>query len=410
MRSRTFVFLLFFGALLYRLGTVLAFRDIHEGPVGDLCNDDVQFHLLAKNLIAGHGYTIAPDQPLTSFRAPGFPFVLAGFYALAGTNPAAAYLFFCLLGAGACVLTYGLAREFLTEPGARLASILAAIYLPHAYMATTFTSESVYVPCLALGLWLVVRFVNARAIGMLGAAGVVLGYASLTRPATLLLLPLLLGILAWNDFRSKRFQPLPYLLFAITFLGVITPWTVRNHDVHGKWILVATNGGTTFWGGNNDLVLHERKHLGYWVPNTQLPERAKIEAAANEIERDEIEWRLGKEWVREHWLSLPLLELYKFARLGWLPDYGAGLRWLRIVTYLPFLLLLCASAVRCAWRKECWTPSWQIVHAATMAVVVTALIFCGEPRYRDAQMPVLMIYAALGVLPRWARLEKPITA
>jgi hypothetical protein len=178
------------------------------------------------------------------------------------------------------------------------------------------------------------------------------------------------------------------------FLGVILPWTWRNHEVHGQWVLVATNGGTTFWGGNNDRVLFERKHLGYWLPSTELPDRNQIDAASNEIERDAIEWRLGKDWVRAHWAWLPLLEAYKFARLWWLPDYGEGLRWLRIAGYVPFLLLFLTFACRICRRSAEWTPAWLVLHAAMVAVIATALIFCGEPRYRDAQMPVLMIYAA----------------
>jgi 4-amino-4-deoxy-L-arabinose transferase-like glycosyltransferase len=404
MQPRTFVLLLMLGAFLFRVGTVLAFRDIREAPTGDISNDDVQFNKLALNLVHGYGYKVTPDRPLTSFRAPGFPFVLACLYAITGENAAAAYVFFCLLGAIACVLTYSLAREVVAEATARLAGVFAAIYLPHAYLATTFTSENVYIPCLALGLWAFARFMNQNVTGLVGAAGLALGWATLTRPGAVLLLPMLLGVLAWNDARRKQFRPLSYVLFTIAFLGVILPWTVRNHEVHGKWILVATNGGTTFWGGNNDLVLNERKHYGYWVPSTQLPDRGKIDAASNEVERDEIEWQLGKDWVREHWTSMPLLELYKFARLWWLPEFGPGRRWLRILGYVPFLLLLLAFALRCAWRKTCWTPSWQVLHAGTLALFATALIFCGEPRYRDAHVPVLMIYAALGSpLSHWRK-------
>ena len=391
------------GAFVYRVGTVLAFRDIRESPTGDISNDDVQLNKLALNLVHGYGYKVNPDRPLTSFRAPGFPFVLAGLYAITGENAAAAYVFFCLLGAIACVLTYALAREVSDEAAARLAGVLATIYLAHAYVAATFTSENVYIPCLALGLWAFARFMNQNVTYLLGAAGIALGWATLTRPGALLLLPILLGVLAWNDARRKRFRPSSYLLFTIAFLGVILPWTVRNHEVHGEWILVATNGGTTFWGGNNDLVLNERKHYGYWVPSTQLPDRGKIDAASNEVERDDIEWQLGKDWVREHWTSMPLLELYKFARLWWLPEFGPGRRWLRIISYVPFLLLIFVFALRCAWRKTCWTPSWQVLHAGTLALIATALIFCGEPRYRDAHMPVLMIYAALGVMPLGVR-------
>ena len=397
---RVFVALLMLGAFLFRLGTVVAFRDLSEGPTGGISNDDVQFNRLAVNLAEGHGYRITPDRPLTSFRAPGFPFVLAGLYAITGESPPAAYLLFCVLGALACVLTYLLAREVLTDGGAGPAGMLAAVYLPHAYLAATFFSENVYVPCLALGLLLFVCFTKTRRLGLASAAGLVLGWAALTRPGALLLMPLLVAVLAGSDLQVKRFRPFGYVALTVSVLAVILPWTARNHEVHGKWVLIATNGGTTFWGGNNDLVLNEHmQHLGYWVPSTMLPNRDLIDAAAEESEvaRDAMEWRFGKEWVRSHLASMPLLELYKFVRLWWLPDYGEGNRWLRIVSYVPFCLLWLAAALRTLRRPACWTVPWQVLHASTLAVVGLALIFCGEPRYRDANMPVLMIYAAVGV-------------
>jgi 4-amino-4-deoxy-L-arabinose transferase-like glycosyltransferase len=404
MKSLGFVLVLFVGALGVRGSVTFSFRDLDTGPVGEICNDDVQFHLLAVNLVEGYGYKVTPDRPLTSFRAPGFPFVLATFYSLFGQTPAGAYALLAMISAATCVLTYFLAREILAEKSARWAGVLAAVYLPHAYMASTFNSETAYAFWLALGLWLFVRYLKSRAIWLVIFASVALGWATLTRPGSLLMLPLLLGLLAWLDWRDKCLRPFPYVVFTLGFLGVIAPWTIRNYDVHGKWILVATNGGTTFWGGNNDRALTEPKHLGYWLPNTELPHRELILAASNEVERDEIEWRLGKDWVREHWTSMPRLEAYRFARLWWLPDYGPGLRWLRIVSYLPFLLLYAVFAIRVFWRQACWTPSWLVLHVTMATVLITALIFCGEPRFRDSIMPVLMVYAAAGIcgsLSRW---------
>jgi 4-amino-4-deoxy-L-arabinose transferase-like glycosyltransferase len=329
--------------------------------------------------------------------------VLAGLYSLLGDCAIASYSLFCVLGALACVLTYALARAITTEIVARVAGILAAVYLPHAYMASQYISENLYVPALALGLWLFVLALKRDSLVSVALAGLTLGWATLTRPGALLLLPLLVGVLLWNTWRApaprRRFWTASPL-FAVAFLGVILPWTIRNHQVHGKWILIATNGGTTFWGGNNDRVLNETRHLGYWVPSTELPHRDKIDSALNEAHRDDIEWQLGKDWVSEHRASLPLLALYKLARLWWLPDFGGGPRWVRVVSYAPFFLLYASFLVRFAWRRDCWTVSWQVVHASTLVVIVTALIFCGEPRYRDANLPVLMMYASLGLLPR----------
>jgi heme A synthase len=37
------------------------------------------------------------------------------------------------------------------------------------------------------------------------------------------------------------------------------------------------------------------------------------------------------------------------------------------------------------------------VHGTLLATLVTALVFWGSDRFRDANMPVLMLYAVVGV-------------
>ena len=119
-----FLIVLFVFAFIVRLAFVLWLRDIHEFPRGPLSLDDYEFHLLASNVATGEGYVYERGRP-TSFRAPGFPLFLAALYVVAGLNSPLAYVCFCLLGALSCVLTYFLAREFVSERSARIAGGLA---------------------------------------------------------------------------------------------------------------------------------------------------------------------------------------------------------------------------------------------------------------------------------------------
>ena len=116
----------------------------------------------------------------------------------------------------------------------------------------------------------------------------------------------------------------------------------------------------------------------------------------DEVAHDQVEWQLGKEWVRDNLLRMPLLELCKFLRLWWLPEYGEGRRGLRIVSYIPYLLLFGLGAWRCLRSRSCWTPSWWMIHGGMLALFATVFLFSGQPRFRDANMPLLMLYAARG--------------
>src|SRR5262245_22428188 len=414
------VFLLgvFLVAFLLRLGLVLLLRDLAAGPDEQRTptGDDVEFNYLARALADGRGYVLGgltggPDEP-TSFRAPGFPFFLAAVYALAGVSYPLATVLFCLLGALACVLCYGLARELAGEDLARLAAVLHAVYLGHAYFAVSFLSENLYVPLLTLGLWLFVRHLKGGSVLWLTLSALALGCAALTRPVGLLLLPLLGLVLLWHEWRQRRWGALPAALFGFGFLACVLPWTYRNSLVHGRPVLIATNGGSTFYGSNNGKVAAWGRHLGYWVSTTELPGRELIEAQPDEVAHDQMEWRLGLQWVRESPGAFALLCPAKVGRMVVaLPDFAAGPAWyyaVRAAGYYPFLLLVLVGLWACLRRRGLWSPGWLALHAALLATLAACLVFWGSARFRDANAGVLIVYAAVGVgvlLPRWFPLE-----
>jgi hypothetical protein len=406
VRRTPFLVLLVSLAFLVRFAAVCALRDLDRPPEGAPSNDDVQFNALATQMARGNGYRDGPGQPLTSFRAPGFPLLLAGLYRITGESPRAAYLAFCVLGAAACLLTYVLGRTLLPEGSARLAALLAVFYLPDIWFSTVFLSEVVFVPFLALGLWGLVRYLRGGGLAWLALAGAALGYATLTRPFALLLLPLCGVLLLWAPGTWGR-RWVGCAVYGLLFVGVIAPWTFRNYRVHGKPVLVATNGGSTFYGGNNDIVVTQVRHFGHWISTTELPHRDRIEATPDEAAHDRMEWELGWRWLRQNPGRIPLLCVLKLVRLWWLPDFDPGHRLLRALTFLPYLVLFLAGFVLVFRRREYRALPWWPLHMTVLATVVTALIFWGSPRFRDADTPVLMLYAVLPLQWLWPGLDRP---
>jgi 4-amino-4-deoxy-L-arabinose transferase-like glycosyltransferase len=400
-------------AFVIRLAAVLLMRDITLPPQGISSSDDVEFHHMGQRLAGGAGYVGDKGKP-TSFRAPGFPFMLATVYATVGEIPAIIFVLHCALGALACVLTYCLAREFVTEGMARLAGLLACFYLGHIYFATQYLSESLFVPLLTLAVWAIVRYLKGGSVLLVGVAGLLLGYATLTRPMALLLLVLMPPLFAVRDWRQGRWPLVSWPLYAVTFLGVVLPWTYRNYTAHGQFVMVGTNGGSTFYGANNDLVATQPRHFGYWVATTDLPHRDLIEAQPDEVSHDKMEWKLGLEWIENHPGRAALLEVFKLLRLWWLPDFAGGTfnYILRIVAYAPYFLLMALGVFRMVRSREYWTLPWLALHVTFLATILTALIFFGDPRFRDANLPVLMLWSALGAhsLYHWCYGARPVPA
>lgn len=89
-----------------------------------------------------------------------------------------------------------------------------------------------------------------RSIPLLIISGLCFGAATYMRPTSLLFPVILAGI----DFLRTGRLVLPVVRAAIAgviLLLTLLPWSIRNHHVFGKFILVSTNGGTNMWMGNN---------------------------------------------------------------------------------------------------------------------------------------------------------------
>jgi hypothetical protein len=69
---------------------------------------------------------------------------------------------------------------------------------------------------------------------------------------------------------------------------VIFPWTLRNHEKLGHWVMISDNGGDVFYRANNPLA------NGSYLPEGETP------LPHDEVERDRMGYRLGKQWIASH--------------------------------------------------------------------------------------------------------------
>ena len=252
---RTSLFLLLVAAVAFglRIGFTVAYRSgLDIAPERSVAGaDSVEYEQLARSVAAGDGYRW-PDGSPTSFRAPGYPLAVAAVYAVFRPSYPAVFVGMAICGALTAVGTYLLGRELATDGVARWAAGLAAVYPGDVYACSYYFSESVFAPCLAFGLWAVARSARTGSIAAAIAAGLLLGYAALTRSFAVLFLPTfglyLLGL------PPTRRGLLTAVAFAAGFVAVVAPWTARNFAAHGQFVLLATNGGSTFYGANNDVV------------------------------------------------------------------------------------------------------------------------------------------------------------
>jgi 4-amino-4-deoxy-L-arabinose transferase-like glycosyltransferase len=231
--------------------------------------DGHYYDVLAHRLASGAGYTwLWPDGAVTTaaLYPVGYPAMLALAYAVFGASPAVGMTANALLGALAAYATHrvvdghGVARW--RPLGASLAVALHPALVPYA---AAFMTEGVTASLLVVATAAAARARSAsRAWPWIVAAGLTLGLATLVRPQSLLVAPLL-GTLAVPPSAGVRLRLAWAALVTATALACVLPWTARNCARMHRCALVSVNGGWNLligtWTTNGAYEWDDR-----WVP------------------------------------------------------------------------------------------------------------------------------------------------
>jgi len=219
------------------------------GPLFHVNQGDARWHdEWARRIASG---TLTDGRPF--FRAPLYPFFLAGVYRIAGDGPWAARVVQHVLGAASCVLLFLLARRVFSMPVALIASLLTALYGPLMYFENELLMEPLAAFLMLAALLSLTRAADAPTGGRWLMAGLLLGLCCITRPNFLLVV---LVVLAWLAFTGRRALSWgsrasgALSLLAGTALPIV-PVTLHNVLVGGDFVLIASQGGINFEIGNN---------------------------------------------------------------------------------------------------------------------------------------------------------------
>jgi 4-amino-4-deoxy-L-arabinose transferase-like glycosyltransferase len=369
-----------------------------------LTHDEREYLALAESIRAGRGFTyVSGDTDAQQFgRAPGYPAFLA---TIGATTPAPASLARVKVAqavAGAMVvwIVAALAYRAAGPAAGATAAWITAVYPPLVVIASYVLSETLYA-MLALGAALALQSAAARATRQDGnntgaaglAAGATAGLAVLVRPSMLFFLPF---ALAWLVATRRRTLAIAFLAGTI---AVVAPWTARNYRAYGRFVLVASEGGVTFWTGNHPLA------------------RGEGDLAANpEIKREEVAFRRDHpgltpeeleplyygaafDYIRAHpgpWMALLGRKLVLlFVPVG--PSYALHSTRYRLASIGPYLVLLpfAVAGLRRVWRARERPSALLLLFASAVAVCV---IFFPQERFRIPVIDPTMIVcaAALG--------------
>jgi hypothetical protein len=375
-----------------------------------LTHDEQEYLAIAGNIGAGRGFDLAESRNSESAqqfgRAPGYPVFLAALGA--GRDPAAsspARVKVAQAIAGGCIVW--LVGIFAWRAGGSRAGVtaaaLAAGYPPLVWTPAYVLSETVYsTAALSAALTLQVAVdrstptMQPRTAPLALAAGALAGAAVLIRPAMLMFLPFAAG---WLIARRRTMLAAALMVAAI---AVMAPWTIRNFRVYGRFVLIASEGGVTFWTGNHPLAIGE----GDLAANPQIKRadlalrRAHPNLSPEELEP--IYYREAFRFIAEHpgqWVALLMRKaFYTVVPAG--PSYAVHSTRYRATSVISYMLLLPVAVTggRLLWRAP--RPPTALFLVSGSALLV-CLVFFPQERFRIPILdPALVVCAAGNALEK----------
>lgn len=334
------------------------------GPVGlsGFPLDDPWIHFqLARNLAEGHGFAYNPGVPVAGSTAPLWTVLLAAAFALFGSHPALAKAIGIAAALATALLARRLASTWTGIPAlGLLAGVVTALAAPLVWGALSGME-------VALAALLVTAVLLAHTAEREWLTALLLGLATLARPESVLLVPLV-----WLS------RPVTLRRTAILFAvvgAVLAPAVAFNLVTAGApWPATAS---AKIEGGLIGLLSGAREPLA-----TTLARQP---------------WQFEAEWAETLWRANVLLPLLL------LP--GLWILWRRLGRVaLPAAALLLqplGMALLAPYRGPAFQEGRYAAHLLPMAIVaaVMALIpLAGRPRLGRAAATALII-AGLAALP-----------
>ncbi len=362
---------------------------------------------VARAIAAGQGFS-SPlrmvDSGPTVWFTPIYPYIVAGIFKVWGIYSDLSHMIIQVLNYIFSALTiipiYCAARRTFGEAVAVGASWFW-VFLPTSliFPLTWIWDTSMAALFLALIFWATLAMQEAHTTWPWAGYGALWAIGALVNPAVLSLFPFLVGWVIWESRRDGapwiKFSSAMILVFAIS----LTPWTVRNYRVFGKFIVLRSNFGLELWLGNNPSVPDS---WSPWLhPNDNLPEAQKYKSMG------EIAYMAEKQkeafaFMRTHPVDTLRFTFHRFVN-NWLAISDSPLdSWAYSPLYLKLfvilnVLLALFSLVGTLFAYR--TGSAEAFPYA-MVLLVFPLVFYvthASLRYRFPMDPIMMVLSAYGV-------------
>lgn len=286
------------------------------------------FGLVARSIVSGHGFgnVFAPSTGATAVLPPVYSYLLAGIFEIFGIETKASVLaalsLNSLLSALTCIPGFLLAKKGFGERVAKWAGWGWAFSPYGVYYGADWAWSTCLVTLqLAWLFWWAWRLEDSSRTRDWLLFGLFGGFAALTEPVVLSVVPLLALWSLYRRYRGNQSWSIPLLAGALGALAIMSPWLVRNYENFHKFIPVRSGFGLELYIGNNGYSTR-------WVNSSLHPNH-------NDAELSEYE-RVGEVAYMDH--KMRQATAYIHAHPAW------------------FLWMTCRRAL------YMWTGYWSFSH------------------------------------------------
>jgi len=372
-----------------------------------------KYPFFAEKLAAGQGI----GDRLVDL-SPFYLYLLAGFKIAFNPDWVFVKAFQAAVGAVNCVLLLALGAAAFRKEVGLFAALLYAAYGNLIILETTLEPEVYVLLFNLLCVFFLYRSVQDRKNRWAMLSGLFTGLSILTKPNSLLLLPL--GI-AWLVFfpserRDRRARIFKAAVFCGTALLVILPVTLRNHIRYNDWVLITADAGKVFYHGNGKGASALE---GIGLPDEGFSEEAMSEpdsahtlfraAASASMGRDLRPSEASRFWIRKTLddiaADIPAYGIRQAKKLFFffndyeMHDVASAHAEYRTTLRYPFIRYGIIASL--AWVGMFFSarrfPKPALIFGMVGVYVVSGLIFLVQSRYRTPAVPYLCLFAGVAV-------------
>jgi len=218
--------------------------------------ESFEYDIIAKNLVAGKGYTIEYlGTTYKSFAAPLLAFLIASIYQIFGINVIPVICFQIVLSLAMCFVIYFIVQRISSNLVSCMAFTLCAFHPAYTlYSVKKIHALSLDALLFSLVVLFVIRLKEKFSLYRSVCVGFIFGLSSLSRPTILaFFLPVLFWInLTVRETARKKLVNTAAIILVLTMLCSLI--AIRNYLIHKKLIIFSSQDTEVFWRSNNPLA------------------------------------------------------------------------------------------------------------------------------------------------------------